>query len=153
MGEYGRNLTAVASGASTAVITVRGRDYLGQGMTEAITLNGTTPVLGKKMFKYIDNVSWTAGGASVTLNLGWGTTLGLPFCADAMLQENVNDAVPADAGTFVAAVKTDPGTATTGATRGTYTPHANNVPNGSRTYRLVLQCDKEKLHGVAQYAG
>jgi hypothetical protein len=151
MGEYGRAVSVVASGASTAVISVRGRDYLGQAMREDLTLNGTTPVLGKKTFKYIDSVSWTAGGGGVTMNMGWLDVFGLPFCADTMIQENVNDAVPASAGTFTPAVKTDPATATTGATRGSYAPHTSNASNGSRTYRLYLQVDKDKLHGVAQY--
>jgi TRAP-type uncharacterized transport system substrate-binding protein len=76
---------------------------------------------------------------------------GIPFCADALLQERVSDAVTGTAGTFVPATKTDPATATTGDPRGTYAPAGANAANGVRTYQLVFSCDKNKLHGVKQY--
>jgi hypothetical protein len=150
MGDYGRGVQVVLSAAGTGTVIIRGRDYLGQGMREDIALNGATPVLGKKAFKFIDSITNPVVGA-VTMNVGTTDILGLPFCSDALVQENVNDAVPGAAGTFVAAVKTDPGTGTTGDPRGTYTPAGANVPNGVRTYRLVLQADKTKLHGVKHY--
>jgi hypothetical protein len=151
MGPWGRAVSIVLSGAGTPVIQVRGRDYLGQPMREDITAAGATPVNGKKAFKYIDSIMPATGTATVTLNVGWLDIFGVPFCADALLQENVSDAVTASAGTFVAAVKTDPATATTGDTRGTYAPHANNAANSSRTYRLLFHVDKNKLHGIKQY--
>lgn len=150
MGQWGRAVQIVLSGAGTPTVDIRGRDYLGAPMRETLTGAGTTPVIGKKAFKYIDSVTWTAVAAT-TMNVGNIDIFGLPFCADALLQERVSDAVTANAGTFVAAVKTDPATATTGDTRGTYAPHANNAANGSRTYQLVFSCDKNKLHGVKQY--
>jgi hypothetical protein len=151
MGPWGRAVSIVLSGAGTAVYAIRGRDYLGQPMREDLTGNGTTPVIGKKAFKYIDSVTPLTATATITINVGWVNIFGVPFCADALLQENVNDAVVADAGTFTAAVKTDPQTATTGDPRGTYAPHANNAPNAARTYRLLFHCDKNKLHGVKHY--
>lgn len=150
MGDYGRAVQIVLSGAGTPTVIVRGRDYLGQPMREDFTGNGITPVIGKKAFKYIDSITWTAV-AGTTMNVGTTDILGLPFCAESLVQEHVNDAVPGAAGTFVAATKTDPATATTGDTRGTYTPNAANATNGSRTYKLVLQADKNRLHGVKQY--
>src|SRR4051812_22527324 len=48
---YGRNITLVASGASTASVTVNGWDHLGQPISETFTANGTTPVVGSKAFK------------------------------------------------------------------------------------------------------
>src|SRR5690348_4061296 len=48
MGKFGRNVTVVASGASTSTVVVYGRDYLGQKMRETLTVNGTTPVTGLK---------------------------------------------------------------------------------------------------------
>lgn len=151
MGPWGRAVSIVLSGVGTPVIQVRGRDYLGQPMREDITANGTTPVNGKKAFKYIDSIMAATAVAATTINVGWLDIFGVPFCADALIQENVNDAVTGSAGTFTAAVKTDPATATTGDTRGTYAPAAGNASNGSRTYRLVFHCDKNKLHGVKQY--
>lgn len=151
MGPWGRCVSVVLSGAGTPTIRVRGRDYLGQPMTEDIVAAGAVAVNGKKAFKYIDSVTNLAAVAATTINVGWIDVFGVPFCADALLQENVNDAVTSNAGTFTAAVKTDPQTATTGDPRGTYAPHASNIPNGARTYRLLFHCDKNKLHGVKHY--
>lgn len=144
---YGRGLQIVASGAATSAFTVRGRDYLGQPLTWSGVLNGATPVLGTKAFKWVDGVD-LAVTAATTVNLGWTNVLGLPFCSDQLLQESVNDAATGNAGTFVAAVKTNPATSTTGDTRGTYTPNSANNPNGTNTYRLQVVCDKDRLHGV-----
>lgn len=151
MGPWGRAVSIVLSGAGTPVIQVRGRDYLGQPMREDITGNGATPVNGKKAFKYIDSVMAATAVAATTINVGWLDIFGVPFCADALIQENVNDAVTGSAGTFTAAVKTDPATATTGDPRGTYAPNAANASNGARTYRLLFHTDKNKLHGIRQY--
>jgi hypothetical protein len=67
---YGRNVTVVAAGASTQTLTVTGVDYLNQVMTETFTMNGTTPVVGKKAFKKIETV--TSGTFAGDLDLGWG---------------------------------------------------------------------------------
>lgn len=152
MGDWGRALTVVLSGIGTGTVRVRGRDYLGQPMVEDFALNGATPVAGKKAFKSVENVSWPAVGA-VTMNVGYADVFGVPFCADALLQENVNDAVTGTPGTFTPAVKTDPQTATTGDPRGTYAPAGANAANGSRTYRLLFHVDKNKLHGVRHFSG
>src|SRR5262245_52410479 len=72
MGPYGRNLTVVLSGAGTPTITIRGRDYLGQPMSEQFTGNGTTPVVGKKAFKWVDSLSSGAVGGT-TVNVGYGS--------------------------------------------------------------------------------
>ena len=53
---YGACLSVVASGASSSVITIDGFDYLGQPVTEEVTLNGTTAVAGNKCFKYISKI-------------------------------------------------------------------------------------------------
>jgi hypothetical protein len=47
---WGRTLVAVGGAATTRIVTVTGYDYLGSKMVEAITMNGTTPVLGVKAF-------------------------------------------------------------------------------------------------------
>jgi hypothetical protein len=117
---YGRNVTYVASGASTATITLNGWDYLGQPVRETIILNGTTPVIGKKAFKSFLNWTNTVTGAT-TASIGWGATLGLPYRAVRCAYEVANGALAA-AGTLIAAVLTDPQTAVTGDPRGTYTP-------------------------------
>src|SRR3972149_5880733 len=81
---YGRNLTVrKPSGAATGTVTVTGRDYLGQPMKEQLTTVASTSTIvqGKKAFKYIDQVDWTAHAGS-TLDLGTGNKLGLPYCMD-----------------------------------------------------------------------
>lgn len=124
---FGRNVTVVASGAATSNVTVYGRDYLGQGMTESFTLNGATPVVGLKAFKWIDRIT-AAVTAGTTINVGFGSKLGLPYRMSQALSESGNGA-SASVGTFVAGVLTDPQTSTSGDPRGTYVP--TTTLNGS----------------------
>lgn len=121
---FGRCLQVVASGAQTSVLTVKGRDYLGQPMVENFQMNGATPVIGVKAFKWIDLVSWTAY-VTTDRNLSIGTTdkLGLPYCTQALLVEE-KDGVAQSAGTLVTPSRVDPATATTTDPRGTYDPTA-----------------------------
>lgn len=126
MGPYGRNVTVVASGAATSNVTVIGRDYLGQAMRESFTLNGTTPVVGVKAFKYIDNI--TAGiTAATTINVGYGARFGVPYKV-MVVEREYADNVNAAAGTLTVPNLTDPQTATTTDPRGLYTP--TTTPNG-----------------------
>lgn len=73
-----RALSVDSGGADTAVLTIVGTDVYGRPMSEAITLNGTTQVNGKKAFKTISSVTPSANisnGAFVgTLDI-----LGLPI--------------------------------------------------------------------------
>lgn len=120
MGYYGRTINIVASGAATSNVKVYGEDYIGQPMCESFTLNGTTPVVGKKAFKRVTRV--TAGiTAATTINVGWADKLGLPYVTTSVVREFA-DNVLQSAGTFVAPIFTDPQTLTTGDPRGTYDP-------------------------------
>lgn len=147
MGPYGRNVTIVASGANTDTITVHGRDYLNQPMSETITFNGTSPVSGKKAFKYIDKFTNNAE-AGQTCDVGWGNVFGLPFKSRALVNA-IEDNAATGSGTFVAAINTDPQTATTGDPRGTYDP--NMTPDGVKTMQLTLIADTTDLHGVEHF--
>jgi hypothetical protein len=73
-----RAVQVVSGGADTAVMTVSGTDVYGRSLTEAITLNGTTAVVGKKAFKTISSV---ANSATTSNGVTVGTTdiLGLPL--------------------------------------------------------------------------
>jgi len=131
---FGRNLQYVASGAYTGVVTTTGRDYLGQPMTEAVTMNGATPVIGKKAFKYIDKIAWVTT-AAVTINVGVGSALGLPYRMQIVLAETlagVNQAL----GTLITPDLTDPATTSTGEPRGTYQPTA--AMNGANYITAVF---------------
>lgn len=151
MGRWGRGVRVVASGASTALVTITGRDYLGQRMQEVLTLNGATPVLGVKAFRYIDNVAWAAGGA-VTLDVGITNLFGLPEKGKAMVNEIKNGAISANAGTFVAGLAnaTTP-TGTNADVRGTYLP-VTVIPDGTNTFEVRYIADTSNLHGNAQFA-
>jgi hypothetical protein len=150
MGKFGRCIQVVASGTATSTVTITGTDYLGQRMVEVLTLNGTTPVLGQKAFRRILSIAWGAT-ADRTINVGWSSGLGIPYKSLGTLAQGgaielVNNAVPADAGALVAGADTQ--TTTSADPRGRYTPHANNIPNGTRLYRLGYRPDRKNLHGV-----
>lgn len=151
MSRFGRNVTVVASGAATSAVSVYGTDYLGQPMREDFTLNGATPVVGKKAFTTINRV--TAGvTAGTTINVGYGNVFGLPYKIIDLYTEMVDNVEAVAAGTITLPVTVDQ-TATTGDPRGSYTPNAANVPNGARTYQLYGLFDTQDLYGKAQYAG
>lgn len=122
---FGRCLQVVASGAQTSVLTIKGRDYLGQPMVETFQMNGATPVIGVKAFKYVDFVSWTAY-ATTDRNLSIGTTdkLGLPYRMSNVLAEMLDGVRVATLGTLVTPSQVDPATAVTTDPRGTYDPQS-----------------------------
>lgn len=72
-----RALQIVSSGADTAVLTITGTDVYGRAMSEAITLNGTTAVLGKKAFKTVSQVAGSAAIANLA-KVGTQDVLGIP---------------------------------------------------------------------------
>ena len=150
MSTYGRNVTCVASGAATSNVTVHGFDYLGQPMTESMTLNGTTTVQGLKAFRRIEKVVFGATAAT-TIDVGWGNKLGLPYKFKALILELKNGVVAANAGTFVAGLATGTAaTATNADTRGTYLP-STVLPDGANTFEVLYLADNDNLHGNAQF--
>ena len=140
-----------AAGAATAVLTVTGTDVYGIPMSEAITLNGTTAVSGKKAFKTITSIA--ASAAATDFFVGTGDVFGLPIRADSR-----NYVLTAwggafvTTGTFTAAVTTSPATTTTGDVRGTFAPA--DAADGSKRLTLwvfVLDDDTQTgLYGVTQ---
>lgn len=152
---WGRNITAVADSTATSTVTINGYDYLGQPMTEVITLNSGTPVVGVKCFKRIRNIVLGAT-ASRTVDIGWGSVLGLPYKAIKVLTEE-SDGAPATLGTLTAPVLTSPATSTTGEPRGKYTP--NTTPDGAKIITATFVFDNTVnssnvggLHGVPHYS-
>lgn len=136
-----RNVTIDSGGADTAVLTITGTDEYGYTMSEAITLNGTTEVVGKKAFKTITSVTSSAtisNGAFV----GSGVIIGLPIAL-----QNKSDFINAtldganSVPTLVAAVSTDPATTTTGDVRGTV--QFGTAPNDTRVYGVLYAISRE----------
>lgn len=146
-----RNVIIDAAGAATAVLTVTGTDVYGIPMSEAITLNGTTAVAGKKAFKTITNVA--ASAAATDFFVGTGDVFGLPIRANSRnyVLTAWNSAF-VTTGTFVAAVTTSPATTTTGDVRGTFAP-ADAADASKRLTLWVYVADDDTqtgLYGVTQ---
>jgi hypothetical protein len=152
---FGRPLQVVCSAAGTGTVIVDGYDYLMQPMSENLVLNGTTVVFGNKAFFLIRQVTIPLVGA-VTLNLGTGSRLGLPYKGGRVLTEEFAGAVVATLGTLTAPVLTVPATATTGDTRGTYAPQStlNGTSTLTATFEFYGDVDSGNnggLFGVPQY--
>lgn len=149
MSPYGRCLWFAASGASTAAVTVTGRDYLGNRMTDQRSLNGTSTVIGSKAFRSVERIAWEAGG-SVTMNVGVSNSFGLPFMFVALQLELKNSLVAANAGTIVAGAAAQ-AAATSLDPRGRYTP-VTVLPDGTNTFELYYYANRNNLHGPAPFA-
>lgn len=153
-GTWGRTVQLVASGASTATVTIESFDYLGQPVTETMTANGATVVHGVKAHKSLRKITWTAT-AGTTINVGTDTKFGLPYkLLNAAIE--VVDHAKGTLGTPTAPVLTDPATATTGDPRGLYVPNA--TPDGSKVIELIADFANDVnsdnnggLHGIAHY--
>lgn len=133
-----RCLTLVSAGAgdTTQTATFFGYDVYGAPMSFAITMNGTTPVVTTKAFKSVTRIAISAATAG-NVNAGFNDRLGLPVRVTDVgyvISAKWAATLAEDAGTFVAAVTTDPATTVTGDVRGLYTP--SSAANGTR--RLVM---------------
>jgi len=145
-----RNVVIDAAGAATAVLTITGTDVYGIPMSEAITLNGTTAVSGKKAFKRITSIA--ASAAATDFFVGTGDIFGLPFRANAR-----NYVLTAwgsafvTTGTFAAADATT-ATTTTGDVRGTFAPaDAADASKRLTLWVFILDDDTQTgLYGVTQ---
>lgn len=146
-----RNVIVDAAGAATAVLTVYGTDAYGIPMSEAITLNGTTAVAGKKAFKTITRIASSATATDIFV--GTGDVFGLPIRANSRnyVLTAWNGAF-VTTGTFVPAVTTDPATTTTGDVRGTYAvPDAADAVKRLTLWVFVADDDTQTgLYGVTQ---
>jgi len=146
-----RNVIVDAAGAATAVLTVTGTDVYGIPMSEAITLNGTTAVSGKKAFKTITNIA--ASAAATDFFVGTGDVFGLPIRADSRnYVQTAWGGAFVTTGTFTAAVTTSPATTTTGDVRGTFAP-ADAADASKRLTLYVFAVDDDTqtgLYGVTQ---
>lgn len=150
-----RNVQVVSSTTDTTqTITIRGFDEYNTAMTETLTLNGVTPVLGNKAFKTV--VSYQASLALAgNLSIGSGLKYGLSYYLPAqtgtgignVLKESQDGATPT-AGTAVGGVLTL-ATATTGDVRGTITP--NVTPDGTKVYSVYMFLADPSFLGVPQY--
>lgn len=76
---YARNVTVVASAAAETKVTVHGTNIANLPISEELTLNGATPVVGAKAFKTITSAVLPIATGEETIDLGWGDSIALPF--------------------------------------------------------------------------
>jgi len=156
-----RNLQIVSTNAgdTTQVLTITGRDIVGNPQVEEMTANGTTPVVGLKAFSVVESISnsvvfagnLTVGTSVTQANIKLGLDAGLESLFDAVHALTGAAVVTEEGGAFAAADSTSPATATTGDTKGTYTPAV--IPNGALNYILWYHPDLTKDGYGQNYAG
>lgn len=132
-----RSVSFTSAGNISAVtMTVTGYDVYGRRMTQTLAGPNANTVNTLKAFKEVVSVA-ANGAVGTNTSIGIGDTFGLPVrVTDAGYIVSVKwaGALAQDAGTFVAAVTTDPNTAALGDVRGTYLP--SSASNGAR--RLLV---------------
>lgn len=147
-----RNVT-IYSGSNISGFTfyIEGTDTAGNYMAEAIAGPNATTTQGVKAFATVTSAKVYGSGSPAATEIGFGKVLGLPIYMPntaLVLLERENNAAPGGgAGTFVAGVTTTP-SATTGDTRGTYTPSA--TPDGSIAFHLLVALPHSSF-GVPQF--
>jgi len=72
-----RNVTVIADAAATSVVTVYGTNQFGTAISEDLTLNGTTSVVGSKIFATITKVHMAQRSGPGNITIGLGSKLGL----------------------------------------------------------------------------
>lgn len=153
-----RSVRITSGGNDTGItFTVSGYDLYGYPVTETITGANATVALGVKAFKYISGVTHT-GTVAGTVTIGTGDVIGLPIRADYFGEIRViyNSTVITASTGFTAAVTTNPATATTGDTRGTYL--LQTASDGTRRLQVYISPSPANissvtgLFGVAQNA-
>ena len=148
---YGRQLSLVGPASTTNVVTIRGRDYLGQPILESLTLNSATPVNTLKIYRWVESFTWTADAEAVAINVGWTDVFGLPYRTLA-IQNWFEDNVSATAGTFVAGAPNNVAqVAGSSDPRGTI--KFTSASNGVRTFACIGICDLTELYGIQLYGG
>lgn len=149
---FGEVIALAGTGANTAVVTVTGKDYLGQPMVEEITLNGATAVSGKKAFKSVTCFELEAEAAT-DIKISNTGKVGLEFAnagTDVVLKNGVKNS------TVAASVMERTQTATSNDPRGVL--DMTSCAEGDVvevTYNVTdfVADDKGGLFGVPHYAG
>jgi|SRR6188768_1616343 hypothetical protein len=152
MGPFGRQLSFVSLATAANVVTILGRDYMGQPIRETLTLNGATAVNSLKIYRSLDLLTWTApNGAATTVNIGFTDVLGVPYRTVAV-QNWLEDGVAATAGTFVAGASN-----AVAQTAGSSDPRGSvdfsSASNNVKTFAIIGLADLTELYGIAHFAG
>lgn len=133
-----RAVSITATGANTATYRVDGYDAFGQAMSQTLAAPSTSTVTTLKAFKTVIRVVNTNATAGTNgLTVGYRDVFGMPvrvINAGYVVAVKWDNTLADNAGTFAAAVVTDPATAATGDVRGTFVP--TTAADGSK--RLVM---------------
>lgn len=150
--KFGEVISLVSEATNEAVVTITGKDYLGQIMVEKITLNSATAVSGKKAFKIIESLT-VASASAKDVDLKTVNKVGLEFNAlsiDNVAKNGVADAtIAVTAGAYTQ-------TATSKDTRGTLdisSGSAGDVVDVVYNVTDYVASDEGGLFGVPHYAG
>ncbi len=151
---FGRNVTITSGGANTRDVTVKGRDYLGQPMSETIVFSGAATVAGKKAFTYLDDISVDSEANTPTVSIGFGALLGVPYRVTKVISSEADGAV-ATLGTLVAGSRVTQ-TMVTADPRGTIDPATTLDETAVITATVVFDnyIDSDGvggLHGVPHF--
>lgn len=139
------------------VVTVHGKDYLGNDMVEEITLSGTTAVPGKKAFKKVLKATVETAGAVELLT---SNVVGVEYQTVGVDFAVVNGVKASTAPTFTAGAHTQ--TATSADPRGTITLTSQTAGSEIELVLLVSEfCTKDSkgadakggLFGVKPFKG
>lgn len=148
---FGRQLSFVGPASTTNVVTVRGRDYMGQPISENVTLTSATPVNSLKIYRSLDSLTWTTDAEGISVNVGFTDVLGLPYRTVAV-QNWLEDGVSATAGTFVAGASNS-----VAQTAGSSDPRGSvdfsSASNGVKTFSIIGLADLTELYGIAHFGG
>ncbi len=152
---WGRVISFQGSAAGTPIVTLTGFDYLGQRITETVTMLTGAETWSLKAYARLVKVV-VATGVTGTLNLGFSDRLGLPYKTMSVVEE-YEDGVRASAGTLVVPILTDPATAATGDPRGTYAP--TGTLDDTAHFSILARADNWKnadgnggYYGIAHYS-
>lgn len=140
-----RAVTITSGGDDSGInFLVKGFDFYGNAMSEAITGAAISTATGKKAFMSVISIKPSAAAAG-TVTAGTADVFGLPVAvvdAAYVMHAGWNNILADNAGTFVAAVATT-ATTTTGDVRGTYA-QSGSASNGTR--RLVVSVALSSLN-------
>ncbi len=153
---WGRAVSFEGSAAGTPVVTITGFDYLGQKITETVTMLTGAETWSLNAYSRITQVV-VASGVTGTFDMGFSDRLGLPYKTIAILEEIEDGAAAGTLGTLVNPVLTDPSTAATGDPRGTYAP--NGTLDGTADFSILARADNwinaagnGGYYGIAHFA-
>lgn len=151
--KFGRAVVVTGTGTSTGGGTgvVKGRDYLGQPMSETLTFTssaGGAVATTDKAFYWVESFENGSSALVADIDFGWSDKLGLPYkavkdIAETSKNRSTQALTEQSLGTLVIGDQVYPATATTGDPRGTYDPTVT-LATGTDVYLdYIISADSE----------